>query len=252
MNSAMKETGSESGGIIISAASRSGVKCLGSSPHVFLGFNPSFVTAGKCDIAACVGIISSAAKRIRKETQTNVLETDLEPEETNTNNETGVVMKRRSASSMGATKTAGKKSPPAKILCCFGLLCVVMTAPPSVTGSNGATGSHSPTIHLTAPASSPLPLPIPPGGTTALKAAAPSIKNDDAAGDPVLGSSRFQFRVSGAPGQRYSIEASPNLVNWTSVSTNQVSTFGFSDFTDAQAGAVPQRFYRTRPLAGGP
>ena len=71
MNSAMKETGSESGGVIISAASRSSVKCLGSSPHVILGFDPSFVTEGKCDIAACVGIISSTAERIRKETRTN-------------------------------------------------------------------------------------------------------------------------------------------------------------------------------------
>src|SRR5437660_6081364 len=245
MNSAMKETGCESGGGVTQPPGLQ-AKCLGSSPHVFLGFNPSFVTAGKCDIAACVGIISSAAKRIRKETQTNVLETDLEPEETNTNNETGAVMKRLSASSMGATKTAGKKSPPAKMLCCFGLLWVVMAAPPSVTGSD------SRTIHVTVPASSPLPLPIPPGGMAAPKPAAPSIKNDDAGGDPVLGASRFQFRVSGAPGQRYSIEASPNLVNWTSVSTNQVSTSGFYDFTDPQAGEFPQRFYRTRPLAGGP
>ena len=71
MNSAMKETGCESGGGVTQPPALQ-VKCLGSSPHVFLGFNPSFVTAGKCDIAACVGIISSAAKRIRKETQTNV------------------------------------------------------------------------------------------------------------------------------------------------------------------------------------
>src|SRR2546430_7852442 len=127
-----------------------------------------------------------------------------------------------------------------------------MTAPPSATGSNGATGSDSRAIYVTDPASSPLPLPIPPGGRTAPKPVAPSIKNDDAAGDPVLGASRFQFRLSGAPGQRYSIEASPNLVNWTSVSTNQVSTSGFYDFTDTQADAFPQRFYRTKPLAGGP
>ena len=155
-------------------------------------------------------------------------------------------MKRRSASSMGATKTEGKKTPPAKMLCWFGLVCVVMAAPVSVTGSD------SRTIRVTVPASSPLSLPIPPGGATALKPAAPSVKKDDDVGDAVLGSSRFQFRLSGAPGQRYSIEASPNLVNWTSVSTNQVSTAGFSDFTDTAPGEFPQRFYRTRPLAGGP
>src|SRR5437762_8198167 len=168
-----------------------------------------------------------------------------------TNNETGAVMKRRGASSMRATRIAGKKSRPTKTLCCFGLVCVVMTAPLCVTDSNGATGSDSRTIRVTVPASSPLPLPIP-AGTTAPKPAAPSIKKDDDAGGLALGASRFQFRVSGAPGQRYSIEASPNLVNWTSVSTNQVSTFGFYDFTDPQAGEFPQRFYRTRPLAGGP
>ena len=82
MNSAMKETGTESDGII-SAASRPHVKCLGSSPHAILGFNPSFVTAGKCDIAACVGIISSANKANQQRDSDEFLETDLEPEETN-------------------------------------------------------------------------------------------------------------------------------------------------------------------------
>jgi len=83
MNSAMKETGTESDGGVISAASRPHVKCLGSSPHAILGFNPSFVTAGKCDIAVCVGIISSANKANQQRDSDEFLETDLEPEETN-------------------------------------------------------------------------------------------------------------------------------------------------------------------------
>ena len=82
MNSAMKETGCESGGDITQQPALQ-VKRLGSSPHAILGFNPSFVTAGKCDIAVCVGIISSANKVNQQRDSDEFLETDLEPEETN-------------------------------------------------------------------------------------------------------------------------------------------------------------------------
>jgi len=52
MKSAMKETGCESGGDVTQPPALQ-VKRLGSSPHAILGFNPSFVTAGKWDIS-CV------------------------------------------------------------------------------------------------------------------------------------------------------------------------------------------------------
>src|SRR6266513_1947055 len=243
MNSAMKETGCESGGGVTSAASRPGEAFGVFSPRGFR-IRPAFRHSGEVRYS-CVCRNYFLGKANQESDSDEFLETDWNLKKRITNNETGAVMKRRSASSMGETKTEGKKTPPAKMLCWFGLVCVVMTAPLSVTGSDGRT------IHVTVPVSSPLSLSIRPGGATALKPAAPSIKDDDA-GDAVLGSSRFQFRVSGAPGQRYSIEASPNLVNWTSVSTNQVSTFGFSEFTDTAPGEFPQRFYRTRPLAGGP
>ncbi|PYK96234.1 MAG: hypothetical protein DME19_20385, partial [Verrucomicrobia bacterium] len=124
----------------------------------------------------------------------------------------------------------------------------------TVAGGNGATSAKSQTIHATSPVPSPLPLPLPLGGTTATgqRPAPVSMISYDTPGDPVLDSSQFHLRVSGAPGERYVVEASPNLVDWMPVFTNAVSTFGFYDFTDTTSGTLPQRFYRAKPMAGGP
>ncbi|PYM16528.1 MAG: hypothetical protein DME18_01195, partial [Verrucomicrobia bacterium] len=124
----------------------------------------------------------------------------------------------------------------------------------TVAGGNGATSAKSQTIHATSPVPSPLPLPLPLGGATATgqRPAPVSMISYDTAGDEVLDSSQFHFRVSGAPGERYVVEASPNLVDWMPVFTNAVSTFGFYDFTDTTSGTFPQRFYRAKPMAGGP
>jgi len=70
--------------------------------------------------------------------------------------------------------------------------------------------------------------------------------------DPAMDPAGFRFRVSGASGERRAVEASTNLMNWTSISTNTVSTFGYFDFADTQAGKFPQRFFRAKPVAGGP
>ncbi|MCW5559667.1 MAG: hypothetical protein KIT22_17770, partial [Verrucomicrobiae bacterium] len=52
-----------------------------------------------------------------------------------------------------------------------------------------------------------------------------------------------------ASGQPFVIEASPDLRFWTPVSTNY-NRDGLLDFTDPQASASGQRFYRFVPLSG--
>jgi hypothetical protein len=61
------------------------------------------------------------------------------------------------------------------------------------------------------------------------------------------GSSQFHFRISGAPGAAYVVEASDNLMKWTPVFTNTVSSAGYFDFADSAAGNFQQRFYRAVP-----
>src|SRR5256886_12145809 len=67
------------------------------------------------------------------------------------------------------------------------------------------------------------------------------------AAGPVSGSSEFHFRVSGAPGTTYVVEASNDLSAWTPVVTNTVSSAGYFDFVDSQFNNPPQRFYRAVP-----
>jgi hypothetical protein len=55
---------------------------------------------------------------------------------------------------------------------------------------------------------------------------------------------QFTFTCSGVPGYQYIVQASSDLVNWTSVQTN---TAPFT-FTDTNAGQFNQRFYRTACL----
>src|SRR2546430_3274132 len=69
------------------------------------------------------------------------------------------------------------------------------------------------------------------------------------AAGPVSGSSEFHFRVSGAPGTTYVVEASNDLSAWTPVVTNTVSSAGYFDFVDSQFNNPPQRFYRATPSA---
>ena len=55
----------------------------------------------------------------------------------------------------------------------------------------------------------------------------------------------FEFSVSGQPGIQYVIEASTNLVNWTTIGSN-FSLGGKITITDTQAVILPNRFYRAR------
>jgi len=71
---------------------------------------------------------------------------------------------------------------------------------------------------------------------------------DSAAGE-LSGQSRVdgnvRFQVNGLPARTYVIEASTNLLHWTSISTNTAAG-GTINFTDPQASQFRQRFYRLR------
>jgi hypothetical protein len=54
----------------------------------------------------------------------------------------------------------------------------------------------------------------------------------------------FQATLVGSLGQRYAIQSSSNLVNWTAVSTN-AGTFVFTNTTTS----APQMFYRAIQLS---
>jgi hypothetical protein len=58
---------------------------------------------------------------------------------------------------------------------------------------------------------------------------------------------QFQLRLAGTPGQSFVIQATTDLVHWTSISTNTLSGAAF-DFTDPNAGSFKMRFYRAAPL----
>jgi hypothetical protein len=53
----------------------------------------------------------------------------------------------------------------------------------------------------------------------------------------------FQLGVSGLPGDSYVLQASTNLIDWTSISTNQIFSNPFN-LSDSNASNFPQRFYR--------
>ncbi len=58
-----------------------------------------------------------------------------------------------------------------------------------------------------------------------------------------LPNGQFGFTTCGLPGQTLVIQASTNLVNWDSISTNVVVS-GCIDFLDTQAPQIPNRYYR--------
>ena len=58
-----------------------------------------------------------------------------------------------------------------------------------------------------------------------------------------LPNGQFGFTTCGLPGQTLVIQASTNLVNWDSISTNTVVS-GCLDFLDTQAPLIPNRYYR--------
>jgi hypothetical protein len=66
------------------------------------------------------------------------------------------------------------------------------------------------------------------------------------------GASEFRFRVFGAPGGRYVVEASADLLTWAVLSTNLIPTAGYFEFSESQPGTFPRRFYRAISPATGP
>jgi len=67
------------------------------------------------------------------------------------------------------------------------------------------------------------------------------------ADDPAFGfnSGQFSFPVIGTPCPSLVIEASPDLLQWTPLATNDFRS-GSLYFTDPQSTAWPSRFYRAR------
>jgi hypothetical protein len=58
-----------------------------------------------------------------------------------------------------------------------------------------------------------------------------------------LPNGRFQFTVTGQNNYTYTVQGSPNLIQWTSLATN-VAFSGKFDFLETNAPAIPSRFYR--------
>jgi hypothetical protein len=54
------------------------------------------------------------------------------------------------------------------------------------------------------------------------------------------------LRTYGADGSRWSIDATTNFVNWTTLVTNAISSSGFVDHIDLTAAPYSRRFYRAR------
>ena len=54
----------------------------------------------------------------------------------------------------------------------------------------------------------------------------------------------LQLTVYGQAGVQYVIQASPNLLSWTSISTNTAAADGTIHYTDPNTAAFGTRFYR--------
>jgi hypothetical protein len=67
----------------------------------------------------------------------------------------------------------------------------------------------------------------------------------------VLPDKCFQLSMSGPDGAWFSIEYSTDLVNWTSICTNQVVN-GSIDFIDPDAASYPGRYYQAVPVTNTP
>src|ERR1043166_351836 len=64
---------------------------------------------------------------------------------------------------------------------------------------------------------------------------------------PIFSDGKFSFTVQGLSGQRFAIQASTNLPNWWSLSTNTL-TGTSTNFTDSGAADQPVRLYRAQLL----
>jgi subtilisin family serine protease len=62
---------------------------------------------------------------------------------------------------------------------------------------------------------------------------------------PRTNSAPFQLLVAGGRNRTCTVEASPDLVNWSPVYTNTTSTNDTFIYADSQSGSTAQRFFRT-------
>jgi hypothetical protein len=67
----------------------------------------------------------------------------------------------------------------------------------------------------------------------------------------VLADGSFHLSATGPDGAWFYVQNSADLVNWSSVSTNQVFQ-GSIDFVDPDAQSNASRFYRAVPIIGTP
>jgi hypothetical protein len=68
-------------------------------------------------------------------------------------------------------------------------------------------------------------------------------------GEGMLSDNTFHLSSGGPDGAWFHIDYSTDLVNWTTICTNQVVN-GSIDFVDPDAASSPSRFYRTVPDQG--
>ena len=67
----------------------------------------------------------------------------------------------------------------------------------------------------------------------------------------VLPDGGFHFNATGPDGAWFTVQSSPDLVNWSCLSTNQVFE-GSVHFVDPNALGNPSGFYRVVPLTSAP
>ena len=57
---------------------------------------------------------------------------------------------------------------------------------------------------------------------------------------------RAYFRFWGEQNRNYDIQSSPDLQNWTTLSTERVNSFGYIEHTTAPVSESPKAFYRVK------
>ncbi|HAV61579.1 MAG TPA: hypothetical protein DCY13_04345 [Verrucomicrobiales bacterium] len=56
----------------------------------------------------------------------------------------------------------------------------------------------------------------------------------------------FQFRLTGASGQQYRVEATTNLIHWETIELITPTAAGWLEITDPDSPNHPVRFYRAQ------
>src|ERR1043165_801370 len=86
------------------------------------------------------------------------------------------------------------------------------------------------------------------GGSTNLALAGAPRLALSVPGGLALGVAPLQMRLAGDPNQPYLIQATTDLPNWTTLSTNQTDATGAARVEDAQWSQFNSRFYRAVPV----